>query len=91
MQCQKGFAMKKFKESWFWFRVFFSYLIAFSVLACCIVLPFGCAGFLSGYIGWALVLSMLMIDMDEETKNALKKWAVRKNDSTDDTESTEER
>ena len=75
--------MKKYKESLFWIRVVGEYLIAFSILALCIALPFGFTGFWSGYVGWAIVLTLLLSDMDEETKNALKKWALKKTDHGD--------
>ena len=71
--------MRKFAEAFFWIKVWGSYLIAFSFLALCIALPFGFAGFLSGYIGWAVVLTLLLVNMDEETKEALKRWATKKN------------
>ncbi len=71
--------MRKFAEAFFWIKVWGSHLIAFSILALCIALPFGFTGFLSGYVGWAVVLTMLLVDMDEETKEALKRWATKKN------------
>lgn len=75
---RKGAAVRNFWDSLYWYRVFAAHLIAFSIVAMCIALPFGGNGFLSGYIGWAVVLSMLMFQMDDETRDALKRWAVRK-------------
>ena len=72
--------MKKFKESWFWFRVVVGYMIAFSILAFIIALPLGFTGFLSGYIGWPIVLMLLLPEMDDETKDALKKWTLKRKD-----------
>ena len=70
--------MKKYKESLFWIRVVAEYMIAFSILAFIIALPLGFTGFLSGYIGWTIVLMLLLPELDEETKSALKKWALKK-------------
>ena len=75
--------MKKFKESWFWFRVVVGYMIAFSILAFIIALPLGFTGFLSGYIGWPIVLMLLLPEMDDETKDALKKWTLKRKDGDD--------
>ena len=75
--------MKKFKESWFWFRVVVGYMIAFSILAFIIALPLGFTGFLSGYIGWPIVLMLLLSEMDDETKGALKKWTLKRKDGDD--------
>lgn len=70
--------MRKFVEAFFWVKVWGSHLIAFSILALCIALPFGFTGFLSGYVGWAVLLTLLLSDMDDETKEALKRWATKK-------------
>lgn len=70
--------MKKFIDSLFWIRVFGGYIIAFSILALCISLPCGFVGFWSGYIGWAVILSLFVSGLDKETKEALKKWAMKK-------------
>ena len=59
------------------FLVFVSHLIAFSVLAFILSLPLGATGFWSGYIGWAIVLPLVINEMDDETKEALKKWATK--------------
>lgn len=72
--------MKKFKESWFWFRVVVGHMIAFSILAFIIALPLGFTGFLSGYIGWPIVLMLLLPELDDETKDALKKWTLKRKD-----------
>ena len=74
--------MRQFAESLFWVKVWGGYLIAFSILALCIALPFGATGFWSGYVGWAVLLTLLLSDMDDETKEALKRWATRKNNQT---------
>ena len=68
--------MKKFMGSLFWIRVFFGYLIAFSFIALSISLPFGFTGFWSGYVGWSVVLTLIVSGLDKETKDALKKWAL---------------
>ena len=75
--------MKKFKESLFWIRVVVEYVIAFSVLAFIIALPLGFTGVLSGYIGWSIVLMLLLPELDDETKDALKKWALQKKRADD--------
>lgn len=76
--------MKKLWKSLYWYRVFVSHLIAFTIVAACIALPFGSNGFLSGYIGWAAILSMLMLQMDDETRDALKKWASKRPQDAED-------
>lgn len=75
--------MKKFKESWFWFRVVVGYMIAFSILAFIIALPLGFTGFWSGYIGWSIVLMLLLPELDDKTRDALKEWALRKKEADD--------
>lgn len=72
--------MKRFKESWFWIRVVVGHMIAFSILAFIIALPLGFTGFLSGYIGWPIVLMLLLPELDDETKDALKKWTLKRKD-----------
>ena len=67
--------MKKFWTSLYWVRVFFAYLIAFSILAFIVSMPLGAVGFWSGYIGWPILLSMFVLELDSDTKEALKKWA----------------
>ena len=62
------------------FLVFVGHLIAFSVLAFIISLPLGATGFWSGYIGWAIVIPLVINEMDTETKEALKKWATKHKD-----------
>ena len=71
--------MKKFR----WFMVYLSNMIAFSILAFIISLPLGFTGFLSGYVGWAIVVPLVISEMDEETKEALKKWATKHKEAED--------
>ena len=71
--------MKKFR----WFRVYLSYIIAFSILAFCITLPLGITGFASGYIGWAIMLPMIISEMDDDAKEAIKKWATKHKEGDD--------
>ena len=71
---QKGVIMSKFAVV----RVIGAHLIAYSILAFIIALPLRCTGFLSGYIGWAIVLPLLYSEMDDETRGALMKWMTRK-------------
>ena len=66
------------KESLFWFGVLAAYLAAFSVLAFLFALTLGVNGVLSGYLGWVLVLALLIPELDQETRDALKRWAVGK-------------
>ena len=65
--------MKKFKT----FMVYVSHILAFSILAFIIALPLGFTGFWSGYVGWAIVLPLIVNEMDDDTKAALKKWATK--------------
>ena len=69
--------MKKNRESLFWVGVLAEYMIAFSVLAFILSLPLGGTGFWSGYLGWAIVLPLVISEMDDETRNAIKRWATR--------------
>ena len=64
--------MKKFR----WIGILYSHIIAFSILAFILTVPLGFTGFLSGYVGWAIVLPLVINEMDGETKEALKKWAT---------------
>ena len=72
--------MKKFR----WICVYFSNVIAFSVLAFCITLPIGITGFWSGYIGWAIMLPLIVSEMDDEAKEAIKKWLLKKKEANSD-------
>lgn len=78
--------MKNRRESLFWFGVLAEYLIAFTVLAFILSLAFGCTGYFSGYVGWGIVIPLVLQEMDEETKDAIKKWTIRNNTKDDNNE-----
>ena len=69
--------MKNRRETLYWFGILAENLIAFSVLAFILSLAFGCTGYFSGYVGWAIIIPLILQEMDEETKDALKRWATR--------------
>ena len=75
--------MKRFTQSLFWFKTVVAYLLAFSFLAFCIALPLGMTGFLSGYIGWPIVIGLFVSSLDKNAKDALKTWVLTPGGSTD--------
>lgn len=66
------------RESFFWVLVFAGHMAAYTLLAMLLVLPLGLNGFWCGYVGWGIVLAMLLLEMDPETRDALKRWAIRR-------------
>ena len=70
--------MKLKKESFFWIRVFIGYMLAFSILVFMITIAFGLDGYLAGFVGWPVVLALFMLELDDETKDALKRWVSTK-------------
>ena len=43
-----------------------------------ITIAFNLDGYLAGFVGWPVVLALFMLELDDETKDALKRWVSTK-------------
>ena len=71
------------RESFFWPLVLAEYIAAFTVLAMILSISLGLDGFWAGFIGWAIVLALLVPELDQETRESLKRWALRRGGRAD--------